>query len=708
MPQGNPHTNRRRLMQTIAAASAAGVAGCGSDGGSGGTTQSGDSTTTEGDGTPGMNTTTDGTPTPEPTATPVPEVEDAKLKIAHRDQNPGDADQYIFTWWTMPGVQGLVWSGGFWSSRAYRLQFDPRQFTRHVINAEVTMNEEGSKVTCKIRDDAQWSNGDEVKGEDIKRWMIHVAMMWWGQNPDEIGLDQARGPLQTMQAPEDGVWYEDALKADGKTFELRSEPGWMNDKWPAKNEINTVSTVPIMPAEPSIYDEHINEYIEIVESHDSAYSGEGKNKLEELRDKVYSTPDSKNYAIGPTEHPVLGPFEIVDFNETKYFLERMDGHPLAKEDGPVNWSEVEAVYMDSQTERQSFVNGNLSASGVSIPSHALSSLPDNVQTYSYPNPSGNALQMHGQHPVYGEPLVRQAIMHAINREQAARIIDGQSVPRADPIDIPGLQSRTHKILDDSTVNQFITYERSQEKVNTKLKKAGLEKKGGTWKTPDGKDFKITLQTADEVPQFLITIASQLKEMGLSVDTFTTDSSTLNDKIVNGNYEIIETGWSGERAQINNFWFWAVHSGVTRQRRGFFSEKEAERIVKRSDTLDFSGPEARDIQNASPKALRPFKIEAPPVGEPDGPMQEYDVVSMGTKIKNNFIFEGDNGRKEAIKKLSWVYNWYLPELPITTNGGRKFHNNEKWTVPDKDQTKVWSQFVQSLYGRGYVNAKPDQW
>jgi len=705
MPEGNPHTNRRRLMQTIAAASAAGVAGCGSDGGGGGTTQSTGATTTTDDGTPGM-TESDGTLTETPTATPIPEVDGAKLKISHQDQNPGETDMYNFTWWTMPDVMGVT--GAWWSSHDFDLQFDPAMSWRNVLNDEVTINDDKTEITVKFRDDAQWSNGDEVKGEDLKRYAMFVAMMWWGQSPDEMEIEEMRDALMTYEAPEGGVWYEDAIIPDGKEVTFVSAPGHFDSKFPPKAAMAIMAKMPIMPAEPSIYDEHINEYIEIVESHDSAYSGEGKNKLEELRDKVYSTPDSKNYAIGPTEHPVLGPFEIVDFNETKYFLERMDGHPLAKEDGPVNWSEVEAVYMDSQTERQSFVNGNLSASGVSIPSHALSSLPDNVQTYSYPNPSGNALQMHGQHPVYGEPLVRQAIMHAINREQAARIIDGQSVPRADPIDIPGLQSRTHKILDDSTVNQFITYERSQEKVNTKLKKAGLEKKGGTWKTPDGKDFKITLQTADEVPQFLITIASQLKEMGLSVDTFTTDSSTLNDKIVNGNYEIIETGWSGERAQINNFWFWAVHSGVTRQRRGFFSEKEAERIVKRSDTLDFSGPEARDVQNVSPETTKPFTVEAPPVGQPDGPMQEYNPVANGIKIKYNYAFEDDKARQNAIKRLSWVYNWYLPELPVTTNGGRKFHNNEKWLVPPEDNTKVWSQWIQALYRRGYVSADPSAW
>ncbi|MCU4974055.1 ABC transporter substrate-binding protein [Halobacteria archaeon AArc-m2/3/4] len=654
----------------------------GGDDDDGGDTDTGDDTSGSDDGVPER----DGSDLP---------MIDQTYHIPHYDENPQETTLFSEEWWNTPSIDFLLTPVGGWKPMA------AQEHIPHIFeNVEVTDDE----VTVTIFEDAEWSDGTDIVAEDLFRYFKIFDSLWQPIQPGDRALDEIRDPVSAI-APRPGeFWLDDAFVDNGKEAVFRGGDGHFLEKWTEEGVKEAFYGLPVLPPhDPDIYVEIVDRLEEYHREYDTPRETE---EHEEWRN--FTMDDDWDIGL---DHITAGPFKIENVTDSQYILERHDGYPHADE---LNFTRIEASYLeDDEAHRAALVSDSLDwTDEVNIPQHALDSLPDHVEEFQHPDFGGMGLTVQGQHDVLGDPRVRQALMHMIDQEMATQLL-AESMVDAEPIHTPGIQGGNDELVDDEFVDQLHTYDQDYERAEELLERAGFSEEGGDWYTPDGDLFQFEIHTDEDIPEFLLVIEDQFREFGLEVGVSTEEDAVFEDRFDNANFDMMEWGWEGEQEDVFIDFFWAIHSGIVRQQRGFWSHDEAEEIAADRDGLTYLESEAEeegayaDIQGVVGGNLVDFTISAPPIGEFDGePTEEYPVADHAIRFEYGYTFDDvDYTFEDALEECIWVYNWWLPEMPISMEFGHVFHNTRDWIVPDQSSAALWQGSYQFL-SSGLVNADPD--
>lgn len=149
------------------------------------------------------------------------------------------------------------------------------------------------------------------------------------------------------------------------------------------------------------------------------------------------------------------------------------------------------------------------------------------------------LALNTEKPPFNNPLVRQAIMHALNRgSYIDAIYMGRATLAKNPIP-PTIWSYNKSTKD---------YEYSPEKAKALLKKAGLPNgfESEIWTLPVSRPYNPAGKKMGEMMQ------ADLAAVGIKVKLMTYDWPTYLEKARQGQHSMIQMGWTGDNGDPDNF------------------------------------------------------------------------------------------------------------------------------------------------------------
>ena len=140
--------------------------------------------------------------------------------------------------------------------------------------------------------------------------------------------------------------------------------------------------------------------------------------------------------------------------------------------------------------------------------------------------------------------VRQALEYIIERSKVTELDMGGSLLQNPPTPYPdGINDFESKLY--MTPAQFKTlnpYNYSPSKAASLLESVGFKKKGGSWYTPKGTKWSLTIDEPSANAQFDtdgIVVANQLKSFGINAQSVIVNQATYADQQYAGDYELSE-------------------------------------------------------------------------------------------------------------------------------------------------------------------------
>lgn len=151
---------------------------------------------------------------------------------------------------------------------------------------------------------------------------------------------------------------------------------------------------------------------------------------------------------------------------------------------------------------------------------------------------------YAKHPEFADKRVRQAIAHAIDRDQNARVTQGKS----------GKAPKMMAGMSDLLVEKWLTradqqkldgYEFDLDKAEQLLTEAGWSRQGSAWQTPEGKPAKYDLFFISSFADWTTSTQnaqSQLNEFGFDITIRGQDDTILNETVDTGGFSLATNGW----------------------------------------------------------------------------------------------------------------------------------------------------------------------
>lgn len=174
-----------------------------------------------------------------------------------------------------------------------------------------------------------------------------------------------------------------------------------------------------------------------------------------------------------------------------------------------------------------------------------------------PNYSGPALFMqHDKLPEFGDKRARQALAHAIKRDENGAVALGDSgvavkyMAGFSDIQIPDWLSQ-----DDQA--KLAAYEYDVAKAAALLEQAGWSKRGDAWHTPEGKRAKYTIRYPSEFSDWSASgdnVAEQLRAFGIDVTPQGMKFEQYNAEIDKSNFELAIHSWGASQHPHPHFSF----------------------------------------------------------------------------------------------------------------------------------------------------------
>jgi len=561
--------SRRRMMQGLGVAGAAGLAGCG-----GREATAPDTSESSGGG---------GEDTDEPTATPV-QVDSEALriiqelayvtnrtlpvlplqeKLAQSFQTTDDwsvpskdSDQMQVYWPTSWGPRDGWWSNASgasderftvaqwavpsdsqynpWNGKNYaeprRVLFD-RFMKYNLASAEYSgyaisdWSVDGQSVSLTVRDGLTWHDGDAVTATDVA---------------NQIKLDAYNGG--SLDA------HIDDLAAD-VTAEDESTVAITLNKAINEQILLAYLQPKQVVAKESVYGDYVSRL-------DEASGDEARNEvISELANMTVDDP------VG------CGPFQFEDADSQRTLLSKFDGHPDA---GNVNFPEMEYRYLPSNQKRwNALINGGTDGSAtLFMPANKVNQLPDSVQVSLIPRHWGLGLIFDHEDEHLGKRKVRQALAHVINREQVAKN-SGAGTNSKIAVKYPtALTGAFSGQVEDAwlknVADDFETYQGGASRAEALLQEAGYSKQDGTWADESGDPIDVPIKAPAGFSDWVAgaeTVVDQLKQFGIEAQLLAKDTSTYWGKdYANGNFKVALQGWASYNQTYPYFHYDYLYAG----------------------------------------------------------------------------------------------------------------------------------------------------
>ena len=624
---------------------------------------------------------------------------DQEYRTYHMHEDPGDPalpNKFWSVTWNLPW-----WIYEFVYSRpGYRKMGG--EGWHSVLYEDVAI--EPNEVTIKIADEATWSNGDPVTGDDFLNWYRIQAVRFRSESPEATPIADEASPLWVTRIPDggDGDWRFDAMEADDKEATLFSRDGAFLDRWSEEAVRDTFYDYWQTDMASPDYQEDVDWMLDL----DDPW--EDEDEIEALEESILSKDYGGENEIGLLDAITHGPFEITEITETDYILERRDDHPHADK---VNFPTIRSTYVgDDELRRTLLVNNELDTSEVSMGTHVIDSIPDEISEIRHIPRFANGIMINHADEQLGRREVRAALMHAINREEVADLATGPVAIEVEPVEYPGVHAGLRPFFDDDFLSQLNPYEYDLDRATTLLEGEGFSLEDGTWYTPDDEPWEIVMHTDSDIPNFENIVLDQLSRFGIGVQLQTEDGAAYEERREDGNFQMHPgAAWAAWENPQHAYREWQdIFTLDPRHGYGMWSEELMREFADEHDHVEFND-ETGELEGWEPEDIYGwFELEIPEVGDPEGATWEYNWATRWDALNAQASYDGRDFQ-QLMEEGAWAYNYLVHNLPLIHSLEQKFHNTADWITPSIDDNWPWNYNIRyplQMIDGGFISADPD--
>lgn len=289
-----------------------------------------------------------------------------------------------------------------------------------------------------------------------------------------------------------------------------------------------------------------------------------------------------------------------------------------------------------------FLGGELDGQAhMAAPTETQNQLPDAITKIESGTASGGwNLSVDMQHDFLGDRKVRQAIAHLIDRNRMAE----NTLPAHSYVEnMVGLTNKMAPNWLGESLNEFETYEgNNTEHALELLEEAGYAQEDGQIVDGDGEQvsFEILAPTWENPNNVAETAQLTLEDFGMSVELSSQPGTQFSNRRSDGDFD------------MSLFYWWAPHP-----HDGY-----------RADFIDRMDQINNDTE-----------VTVPSFGESSGSM----TVDVEERLNELYTTTDEETAREIVREIAWVYNNYLPTLPMTQGVSTSYINTESWNSVAED-------------------------
>jgi hypothetical protein len=170
-----------------------------------------------------------------------------------------------------------------------------------------------------------------------------------------------------------------------------------------------------------------------------------------------------------------------------------------------------------------------------------------------------------------------------------------------------------------------------------------------------------------------TFASQLRSFGIDATLQTYSGGNFRSQKNAGELNAWPAEYGlGYASTVQSIWYWMGRRlDWAKNHWRFYPQEQVDQI----EWSDGNQPETN-----RPSTYEPYVVRAPPVGEPDGALQDYQVAKRGMQAR---FPTSEEQFTENVKVLSWVFNYQMPVFPIANQRAQHFMDTAHWNWPAED-------------------------
>jgi ABC-type transport system substrate-binding protein len=542
-----------------------------------------------------------------------------------------------------------------------------------------------TEITVRIRDDATWSDGHPITGTDIALRPLEVTLSQFSPPPAYAPPDQTE-PYSTPDEPRRIQFAFDDFKITDSSVTYRSSDGYFGQFTEKLVALFLAPFHPtISPTHVAPFETYADTVIETVrraqagEIHPWYRRGFSDPTQQSLIKEHLADPEYVRKFSKPENVLGTGMWNLVDYDGTDFVFEPHSHHPQSD---VVNFDSVRFVFTRGTEPLRAAVKDDRFDFGSlgTTPQAVIDAFPDGLRIVRVPGGlhSGNELAVNHGHPALGNRNVRMAIMYALDQPTIAKNIH-QSI--TEPVSTPGGDSwnATEFVSENWIDENLTTYSRNRTLAANLMGKAGYTKDGGQWVDADGQALALTLPTTSSEPKWESTVASQLSAFGINTTVQTLDASVFENRRDNGEFAIWASSGTATSGATHTLFIWR-NAASSPDKFGIYPDAQ----FKRGEFSDSGTPVPKTEER-----YRIFTIEAPPVGQPDGPLKEYHPATLALTTSHLSSLTREEFRRR-VKIGMWLANWYLPTIPINKRYIQWFIDEAHWLWPT--DTTSWKRFT----------------
>jgi ABC-type transport system substrate-binding protein len=567
---------------------------------------------------------------------------------------------------------------------------------------EITPDE----ITVQVKDDAVWSNGDDVLGRDVISEFAAFRLFFNLKSFDEA---TERGPDLAAEAVTD-------VEYDGKTATFRSDGGWFGEmikediwmylltrwEWGGVNYNSQIAPFD------DLFDTIMGLFRDAQSGEANPWDLDEGPHMHVIMNEPFEHEDGNHWPEfyrDPANVVTSGAWTLEEFRgDDRIVLTKNEHHRHADE---INFEEVVLKWRPPEEGEQAhwaaLNTNNLDYYGQITPDHVATSFGDDVARNLTPEQGGITFTLNHDAEIFSEPEYRRGLYYALDKTELAEI---QNPDQFDPITTPGGDLwDADKWFDDGFVDQLNTYEHDPERAAAIWQDAGFTKEDGQWSLPSGDRAELVVPTDNQSPEVEIAFVSQLKDFGIAAEILTLDSATFAEREAAGEFDVYPTPPSTVPGANVGYVLYGVARtwAVTAQRGSRMCGQLNWYPGEQCEKVEYSDGDGI-IAEATAEGFSPFTLEAPPVGEWDGPLQEWEAPRMGWEAWRS---PDPEQIQELYPQLAWLVNWWMPNLPIANGLSQQLYQVTHWDWPPEDDVAWEAIGGHRMAGLGgKVAANPD--
>ncbi|CCQ34454.1 dipeptide/oligopeptide/nickel ABC transporter, periplasmic substrate-binding protein [Halorhabdus tiamatea SARL4B] len=478
---------------------------------------------------------------------------------------------------------------------------------------------DGTTITLNIREDHTYANGDQVTAEDIKANTV---------------MNLATGAAFSEV-------FDSFNEVDDKTLEIETT----KEVNPAIVEFTLLSQLQQAKMD-APYDELYQRY----------WEDEEDGVASDIQGREPQVPDY-----------VSGIFGAESMDDEQYMMVRNPEHPDA---GNVNFERYRFPnYPGNQGNWEAMIGDQIDTiMSAFTPSNIRAEMADHWVEYNFPGYWGVGYVFNHDEeaaPHISKRAVRQAITHAINREEVVTAA-GAQIKEA----FPTPAAISANVQDDwiDVGGAFPAMQGGAEKAAEVMQDAGYEKNSSGFWAMDGETVSFEVVVPSSWSDWVTAtqaVVPQLQDAGFDVEMNRVNN--INTVVGEGNFKMAARPWSPGNARSSHPYF----------------------------PLNWVFGRAYNNAHSYPGAEEGAEIEVPAM-DGDGTMS----VNVQKRLDDLSTASGDEA-KSIVQELAWVSHQDLPYLPVINKVEQSWISERRLSAPDPDDPAgnvKWPTFYAPRVGK----------